>query len=156
MQLTQTLIDKASGMCGSGAKLADRLGVSRQLITDWRKGKAMPTEVQVGQMALITGIRIEDALQARNEEVLEKTPEGREVLRVMRMGFLRGAAAALFIFATLPGYELCQRILDKIYIVSNKASTLVCRHQIHLVRLLRTLVSNTLFIMTRGLELGRA
>jgi transcriptional regulator with XRE-family HTH domain len=120
MELTILLIDKAVQTCKSQAKLAAALHVSRQLVTDWKHGKAIPSELQVAQMAALTGVRIEDALLARSEDVLVKTEEGRRLVDQMHGGFLRGVVATFVLFATLPAVALCQMVVDTIYIVSRR------------------------------------
>lgn len=130
MGLTKSLIDRASEKCGSGAKLAAMLGISRQLVTDWKNGKSLPTEVQCAQMAELCNVRIEDALLARAEDALSKHPDGPRLIEVMRGGFLRGVAATFVICATLaaaPVSDACQKVVDTLYIVLSRLGLYVRR-----------------------------
>jgi len=117
MELTKTLIDRAAKVCGSRSKLAGKLGVSRQLLTDWKMGKSVPTEVHIGKMAIIAGVRIEEALLARSQDQLAKTEEGRQILDVMKGGFLAGGPEIFVTSATESVGELRQKVIDGICIV---------------------------------------
>lgn len=135
MTITKTLIDKAVEMCGSQRRLAHSLGVTPQLVTDWKNEKALPSEAAVGHMALMTGVHIKDALQARAEDALARSPEGQEVLKALRGGSLRGEVAISCIFATLAGSVMYQILIDRIYIVSSRMTALVCRIEIARLRI---------------------
>lgn len=133
MQITKTLIDRASALCGSDNKLAEKLGVSKQLVSKWRTGTAWPNALAIGKMAEMTGVRTEEALLGRDFDELEETEEGRSILARMRAGFLVGAVA---ISTTLGANatetattqnKVCLPVVDTLYIVLSAVRTFVSR-----------------------------
>lgn len=50
------LLDKAKETTGSDGKTADRLGVGRQLVSNWRKGRSSPNLDHIDELSQVTGI----------------------------------------------------------------------------------------------------
>lgn len=58
MDLNQ-LLDKAKEATGSDNKTAARLGIERQMVHGWRKGKSSPNLDHIDELSQITGINFE-------------------------------------------------------------------------------------------------
>jgi transcriptional regulator with XRE-family HTH domain len=134
MELTKILIDRAAAVCGSKRKLAEALGVSPQTPTDWTSGKSLPNSQHTARMAEMCGVRIEDALLARDQDELARTEEGKRLLGVMKRGFLAGAVAISAAFsanATVIPTSVCQPVIDTLYIVSSHTIRIVAAFARH-------------------------
>lgn len=70
MQALQTLIDKASNVCGSDTALAKRMGIHQPDIAAMRAGKRKISPVTAAELADIAG---EDAREAAIAAVIEST-----------------------------------------------------------------------------------
>jgi len=68
MQYVKPLIDKASEVCGSDSKLAERMGVHRVVIAEMRSGKRSISPATAAELADIAG---EDAREAAIAAILE-------------------------------------------------------------------------------------
>ncbi|MDH6594347.1 hypothetical protein M2165_004236 [Variovorax sp. TBS-050B] len=111
LQELNLLIDAASAIAGSDAKLALALGASRGNVSDWRKGtRPCPPEHQV-LMAAIAGF---DAQQVAARALVEKhegTAMGDKLMRALGKpslaigavgGFVGAVALAIFSMIPLP------------------------------------------------------
>jgi transcriptional regulator with XRE-family HTH domain len=123
MQITKSLIDKASAVCGSDAKLATRLGVSGALVSKWRNGSSTPNPVSIGKMAELTGTPLDQALLAPQLDALQASDEGRALIEKWRRGFLAGVVAITSIFgtdATAATVKVHQPVVNALYIVLSR------------------------------------
>ena len=68
MQYVKPLIDKASEVCGSDSKLAERMGVHRVVIAEMRSGKRSISPASAAELADIAG---DDAREAAIAAILE-------------------------------------------------------------------------------------
>lgn len=93
------LIDAASAVAGSDYKLAQRLDVTRALVSAWRHGKKPCSLDAVADMAAIAGLPVEkivaEALIDRNAG----TPRGERLARALGKA-LAGVVATLCIYGT--------------------------------------------------------
>lgn len=97
MQQAQTLIDKASKVCGSDAALARRMGIGRSMVSLMRSGDRKITPETAAELADIAG---EDAREAAIAAVLENARGTRRegVLRdILGKALAAGVAGMLVI-----------------------------------------------------------
>ena len=97
MQYVKPLIDKASEVCGSDSKLAERMGVHRVVIAEMRSGKRSISPATAAELADIAG---EDAREAAIAAILEGAKGTRRegVLRdILGKALAAGVAAMLVI-----------------------------------------------------------
>lgn len=130
MQITISLIDKASELCGSDSKLARELGVSPQLVSHWRKGRQLPSPLLIGKIGEIVGLSLDQALLARDFEELSGCEEGRALLERYKARFLALSLALGVTFganATPIEPQVHQPVVDTLYIVSSRVRRLVSR-----------------------------
>lgn len=84
MQQLNELLEQANEKCGNYSKLAEMLGVSRMLVSQWKTGaKPCPPEEQA-RIAEIAGF---DPVEALVNAVIERhagTPKGEALCRVLR------------------------------------------------------------------------
>lgn len=82
MRTVQDLIDEAARLCGGQSALADRLGVSRQRVSEWRHGKRALTATTLAALLNLTEWPGEEARELLALIETEKAPEAaREALR---------------------------------------------------------------------------
>jgi hypothetical protein len=92
------LIDKAAEIAGSDNKLALRLGVSRQLVSNWRHGLKTCTPEDWALLAYIAGLDAEEALIRAVVAKHADTPKGERLLTALGKGLqVTGAVASLAI-----------------------------------------------------------
>lgn len=98
MTLGQTLIDKASKVCGSDAELARRMGIYPADISNLRSGKRPLSPELAAELADIAG---EDARQAAIDAIIERNANTRKggALKEILGKALAGGAAAMLVFS---------------------------------------------------------
>lgn len=97
MQYVKPLIDKASEVCGSDSKLAERMGVHRVAIAEMRSGKRSISPATAAELADIAG---DDAREAAIAAIIEGARGTRResVLRdILGKALAAGVAAVLVI-----------------------------------------------------------
>lgn len=102
MKLGQTLIDKASKVCGSDAELARRIGVYPPDISNLRAGKR---ELSPEMAALIADVAGLDPQQAVIDAVIERNKTGQkaeQIRQILGKATAAGAAAMLLFFYGAP------------------------------------------------------
>jgi hypothetical protein len=122
MQSRQTLIDKASAVCGSDAELARRLQVGRSMVANMRAGTSHMSPAMAGELAMIAGIDPLRAIQAVMMEDLGKTPRGQKVKDAIEAGFLAFVVAICCFFApdaSARGSSDVQLSMNTLHIVSS-------------------------------------
>lgn len=99
MQSGQTLIDKASNVCGSDSKLAERMGVHRVVIAEMRNGKRAISPATAAELADIAG---DDAREAAIAAIIEGARGTRResTLRNILGKALAAGVAAMLVFPT--------------------------------------------------------
>ncbi|WP_287802835.1 hypothetical protein [Diaphorobacter sp.] len=93
MKIAETLIDKASKMCGSDAALARRMGIYPADVSRLRAGKRPLSPELAAEIAEIAG---EDARQAVIDAIIERNADSRKgaLLReILGKGQAAGGAA---------------------------------------------------------------
>lgn len=98
MQSAQSLIDKASEVCGGDAALARRMGISKALISLMRSGERGITPGTAAELADIAG---DDAREAVISAVIESAKGTRKesVLREILGKALAAGVAGLLVFS---------------------------------------------------------
>lgn len=98
MQSGQTLIDKASNVCGSDSKLAERMGVHRVVIAEMRNGKRAISPATAAELADIAG---DDAREAAIAAIIEgaKGTRRESTLRNILGKALAAGVAAMLVFS---------------------------------------------------------
>jgi DNA-binding transcriptional regulator YdaS (Cro superfamily) len=98
MPYVETLIDKASKACGNDTKLAKRLGISVQVMSDLRTGRRTITPETAAELADIAG---DDAREAAIAAIIERSKgtrrEGR--LRDVLGKALAAGVAGMLVFS---------------------------------------------------------
>jgi hypothetical protein len=103
MQLND-LIDRAAGNAGSDNKLAIALGVSRQVVSNWRHGLKTATPADWALLAAAAGLDPEEALIRATLDKHAGTPKGERLMKALGKGLHQiGAVALLGIFAATFG-----------------------------------------------------
>lgn len=117
MDAINNLLDKAREHCSlpSDGALAERLGVSRQLVSQWRKGHNPLADERIAQIARAAG---EDAgvwlVRVRAEQT-----HGEAAKAWARLARQLGAAAALAIVAFIPYTASAKPLISDGQFVSN-------------------------------------
>lgn len=110
MQLAD-LIDGASARAGSDYKLAQTLGVPRQVISDWRHNRRTCGVEYRALMADLAGYNVDEVI---HEALLEKhanTPLGERLLSVLgNVG--AGAVATMSVFGSVGLFDLVNRCME--------------------------------------------
>jgi len=131
MQLTDSLIDRAIVLCGSEAKLARELGISRPYMNLLKQRKRPLTPEIAGILAEMLGEDIAACILAATLESMPHTPRGDRVKLALEKAFLAGAVATFATFATSVSAQVsdspCYQAVNNLYIVSNGLRQLVCR-----------------------------
>lgn len=98
MQYVNPLIDKASKVCGSDSKLAERMGIHRVAIAEMRAGKRAISPATAAELADIAG---DDAREAAIAAVIEgaKGTRREEVLREILGKAIAAGVAGLLVFS---------------------------------------------------------
>lgn len=98
MQSGQSLIDKASEVCGSDSKLAERLGVHRVVVAEMRNGKRAISPATAAELADIAG---DDAREAAIAAIIEgaKGTRRESTLRNILGKALAAGVAAMLVFS---------------------------------------------------------
>lgn len=97
MLYAETLIDKASKVCGGDAALARRLGISKPLLSMMKSGNRAMTPAKAAELADIAG---EDAIQATINAVIDSakgTPKEGVLKDILGKALAAGEAAMLAI-----------------------------------------------------------
>jgi len=132
MQKLQTLIDRAEEVCGSKTAVAARIGVSRQQLHNLYTGHTPMSVEHAGQLALIAGVDVENAVMVAAASQLRRTERGRAVMEAIERRFLAIVVGICSFFATggealgsPNGEQKRQVAIDVSHIVSNVFRTLV-------------------------------
>ena len=98
MQYVNPLIDKASKICGSDSKLAERMGIHRVAIAEMRAGKRAISPATAAELADIAG---DDAREAAIAAVIEgaKGTRRESVLREILGKAIAAGVAGLLVFS---------------------------------------------------------
>lgn len=94
----QKLIDAASAVAGSDYKLAQRLEVTRALVSGWRHGKPCSLDA-VADMAAIAGLPVKEVVAEALIERNAGTPRGERLAKAMGKA-LAGVVGTLCIYGT--------------------------------------------------------
>lgn len=97
MQSGQTLIDKASNVCGSDSKLAERMGVHRVVIAEMRNGKRAISPATAAELADIAGDDAREAAIAAIIEGARGTRRESTLRNILGKALAAGVAAMLVI-----------------------------------------------------------
>lgn len=123
MQYVKPLIDKASEVCGSDSKLAERMGVHRVVIAEMRSGKRSISPASAAELADIAG---DDAREAAIAAILEGAKGTRRegVLRdILGKALAAGVAGMLVISYSEGSNSAMEKIAkndDAIYFVIHR------------------------------------
>lgn len=93
MQALQTLIDKASEMCGGPNALARKLGVSKTLLSLMRSGQRKITPITAVKLANITGDDLDIVLRAATMVSAEGTADESLIREILGKALVAGGAA---------------------------------------------------------------
>jgi DNA-binding transcriptional regulator YdaS (Cro superfamily) len=99
----KTLIDKAAEICGSYSALAERIGTSKQALSDMKHGKR---EISPETAAMLADIAHEDAREAVIQAVIERNRTGpkAETIRAILGKGLAAGVAAVWVFSYSNGW----------------------------------------------------
>jgi len=84
-----TLIDKAAEAAGSDYKLAQLLGVPRQMVSDWRNGRRTCTPEDQALIAAVAGLDAEEVLIRAILEKHAGKPKGEKLMQALGNGLRR-------------------------------------------------------------------
>jgi len=87
------LIDKAASIAGSDYKLAQKLGVPRQRISNWRHGAATCTPADQALVAHVAGLDPVQVLARATVEAYEGKPKGDALMKALGKALLATGAA---------------------------------------------------------------
>lgn len=87
------LIDKASAIAGSDYKLAQSLGVGRQVVSNWRHGRKTATPEDQVLLAGIAGLDVTPILARAIVEKHEGTAKGDRLMKVLGKALLATGGA---------------------------------------------------------------
>lgn len=93
LEKLNVLIDKASAIAGSDAKLAQLIGASKQHVSNWRHGSRPCPIEDVALMAGVAGLDAEAWLIRATIERHQGTAKGDRLLKVLGKGLLATGAA---------------------------------------------------------------
>lgn len=98
MQSVNSLIDKASKVCGNDSKLAERMGIHRVAIAEMRAGRRAISPATAAELADIAG---EDAREAAIAAVIEgaKGTRRESVLREILGKAIAAGVAGLLVYS---------------------------------------------------------
>jgi len=86
MRTVQTLIDEAAEKCGGYTKLAERVGVSRQRISDFRHGRATVSPETLGALCDVAELDGEEARRLL-AVLIVSNPKNQSRAEVLRRAF---------------------------------------------------------------------
>jgi DNA-binding transcriptional regulator YdaS (Cro superfamily) len=86
------LIDKASAIAGSDYKLAQTLGVGRQVVSNWRHGRKTATPEDQVLIAGVAGLDVTPILARAIVEKHEGTAKGDRLMKVLGKALLATGA----------------------------------------------------------------
>lgn len=98
MKIAETLIDKASKVCGSDAALARRMGIYPADVSNLRAGKRPLSPELAAEIADVAG---EDARQAVIDAIIERNAAGRKgaLLKEILGKAIAAGVAAMLVFS---------------------------------------------------------
>lgn len=145
MRTVENLIDECAQMCGGDSKLAQRLGVPRQRVHEWRKAGE---RLQPEQIALLCDVLQVDGEEARRLLATASTAGAKPRYQaVMRRAFFVCWALGVAVFATPTndaradvGARIISNVVNSLYIVRSALRRLLSRargalsgilHQMH-------------------------
>lgn len=123
MQSVNSLIDKASKVCGNDSKLAERMGIHRVAISEMRAGRRAISPATAAELADIAG---DDAREAAIEAIIESAKGTRResVLREILGKALAAGVVGMWVFSyngdSISATEKIATKLDSLYIVSSR------------------------------------
>lgn len=119
----KTLIDKAAEICGSYSALAERIGTSKQALSDMKHGKR---EISPETAAMLADIAHEDAREAVIQAVIERNRTGpkAEQIRAILGKALAAGVAGMWVFSYSNGWtgaiQTVANSLNELHIVLSK------------------------------------
>jgi hypothetical protein len=90
------LIEKAAAIAGSEYKLAQLLGVGRQVVSDWKHGRRTCTPEDWALLAYVAGLDPEEALIRAVVAKHADTPKGERLVTALGKGSRVTGAGAFF------------------------------------------------------------
>lgn len=124
MESVQTLIDKASEVCGSDSALAERMGIARQNVYLMKEGKRPISPATAAELADIAGVDVDYAMKLAVLESVKGTRREAKLREILGKGLAAGAVAMLATSyssaanASLGNEAQLSRGLNNVYIVS--------------------------------------
>ena len=124
MESVQTLVVKASEVCGSDSALAERMGTARQNVYLMKEGKRPISPATAAELADIAGLDIDWAVKLAVLESVKGTRREAKLREILGKGLIAGAVAMSGISytsaanATSAIEDSGRTALDNIYIVS--------------------------------------
>ena len=101
MSMIETLLDAAAKKTGSDYKTAQILGVTPQVICDWRAARKNPQPEDHALVASLAGLDPEEALVRATIDKHRNKPKGEKLLSVLGNALRRtGAAVTLGFFGS--------------------------------------------------------
>lgn len=101
------LIDKASAIAGNDSRLSAQLGVTRQIVSQWRKGKRPCQPEEQALLAAVAGLDPVATLARATVEYWEGKPKGDRLLKALgKPSHLTGAVAGFVGAAVLAIFGL--------------------------------------------------
>lgn len=118
MQSVNSLIDKASKVCGNDSKLAERMGIHRVAISEMRAGRRAISPATAAELADIAG---EDAREAAIAAVIEGAKGTRRegMLREILGKAIAAGVAGLLVFSYSDDSNLAMENIAKIHLTIN-------------------------------------
>lgn len=124
MESVQTLIDKASEVCGSDSALAERMGIARQNVYLMKEGKRPISPATAAELADIAGVDVDYAMKLAVLESVKGTRREAKLREILGKGLAAGAVAMLATSyssaanASLGNEAQLSRGFNNVYIVS--------------------------------------
>lgn len=95
MESVQTLIVKASEVCGSDSALAERMGTARQNVYLMKEGKRPISPATAAELADIAGVDVDYAMKLAVLESVKGTRREAKLREILGKGLAAGAVAML-------------------------------------------------------------
>jgi hypothetical protein len=86
MRTVQTLIDEAAAKCGTYSALADRLGIARSVVSEWRSHERAVSPEAIAQLCDVLELPGEEARRLLAVSILEN-PKNKAKASVIRRAF---------------------------------------------------------------------